>query len=109
MHAYIAKGGYTLDELNTELYAIPKTVYGTEMTDKELKGLQGNFFRNVYRLLIDKEKGPRLYLFLYAIEADKYVGLLDFSNRGRDRCRYPLRRMRARRGSRSRNSRSRPR
>ena len=49
------------------------------MTDKELKGLQGNFFRNVYKLLIDKEKGPRLYLFLYAIEADKYVGLLDFS------------------------------
>ena len=79
LHAYIAKGDYTLDELNTELYAIPKTVYGTEMTDKELKGLQGNFFRNVYRLLIDKEKGPRLYLFLYAIEADKYVGLLDFS------------------------------
>ena len=79
LHAYIAKGGYTLDELNTELYAIFKTVYGTEMTDKELKGLQGNFFRNVYKLLIDKEKGPRLYLFLYAIEADKYVGLLDFS------------------------------
>ena len=79
LHAYIAKGGYTLDELNTELYAIPKTVYGTEMTDKELKGLQGAFFRNVYKLLIDKEKGPRLYLFLYAIESEKYVGLLDFS------------------------------
>ena len=79
LHAYIAKGGYTLDELNTELYAIPKTVYGTEMTDKELKGLQGAFFRTVYKLLIDKEKGPRLYLFLYAIESEKYVGLLDFS------------------------------
>ena len=79
LHAYIAKGGYTLDELNTELYAIPKTVYGTEMTDKELKGIQGAFFRTVYKLLIDKEKGPRLYLFLYAIEPEKYVGLLDFS------------------------------
>ena len=79
LHAYIAKGGYTLDELNAELYAIPKAVYGTEMTDKELKGLQGTFFRNVYKLLIDKEKGPRLYLFLYAIESEKYVGLLDFS------------------------------
>jgi lysyl-tRNA synthetase class 1 len=33
----------------------------------------------VYKLLIDKERGPRLYLFFYAIEADKYVGLLDFS------------------------------
>ena len=30
-------------------------------------------------MLIDKEKGPRLYLFLYAIDPQKYVGLLDFS------------------------------
>ena len=79
LHAYIAKGGYTLDELNAELYAIPKRIWGTDMTDKELKGLQGAFFRTVYKLLIDKEKGPRLYLFLYAIESEKYVGLLDFS------------------------------
>ena len=79
LHDYIAKGGYTLDELSAELYAIPKAVYGTDMTDKELKGIQGAFFRTVYKLLIDKEKGPRLYLFLYAIESDKYVGLLDFS------------------------------
>ncbi len=79
LHAYIAKGGYTLDELNAELYAIPKAIWGTELSDKELKGIQGAFFRNVYKLLIDKEKGPRLYLFLYAIEAEKYVGLLDFS------------------------------
>ena len=79
LHEYIAKGGYSLDELNAELYAIPKKVFGTEMGDKELKGIQGAFFRTVYKLLIDKERGPRLYLFLYAIEADKYVGLLDFS------------------------------
>ena len=79
LHDYIAKGGYTLDELNAELYAIPKAVFGTEMSDKELKGVQGEFFRTVYKLLIDKERGPRLYLFLYAIEADRYVGLLDFS------------------------------
>ena len=79
LHAYIAKGGYTLDELNAELYAIPKKIYGTDMSDKELKGIQGTFFKNVYKLLIDKERGPRLYLFLYAIEAEKYVGLLDFS------------------------------
>ncbi len=79
LHDYIAKGGYTLDELNAELYAIPKTVFGTDLPEKELKSIQGAFFRNVYRLLIDKERGPRLYLFLYAIEAEKYVGLLDFS------------------------------
>ena len=79
LHDYIAKGEYTLDDLNAELYAIPKRIYGTDMTDKELKGIQGVFFKTVYKLLIDKEKGPRLYLFLYAIESDKYVGLLDFS------------------------------
>ena len=79
MHAYIAKGGYTLDELNTELYDIPKKVYGTEMGEKELKNIQGAFFRTVYKLLIDREKGPRLYLFLYAIDPETYVGLLDFS------------------------------
>ena len=32
-----------------------------------------------YNLLISKEKGPRLYLFLYAIEPERYVKLLDFS------------------------------
>ena len=79
LHAYIAAGGYTLEELNNRLYAIPKEVYGAEMSDKELKAVQGTFFKNVYKLLIDKERGPRLYLFLYAIESDKYVGLLDFS------------------------------
>ncbi len=79
LYSYIKKGGYTLDELNSELYAIPKQVYGTELADKELKAIQGSFFKTVYKLLIDKEKGPRLYLFLYAIEPEKYVGLLDFS------------------------------
>ncbi len=77
---YIKKGGYTLDELNTSIYAIPKEVRGgNELDPKEQKALQGTFFKNIYKLLIDKEKGPRLYLFLYAIDADKYVGLLDFS------------------------------
>ena len=82
LHALIAKGGYDLDGLNTELYAIPKAILadaGKTATDKELKGIQGTFFKNVYRLLIDKEKGPRLYLFLFAINPEKYVGLLDFS------------------------------
>ncbi len=79
LYEYIAKGGYSLDELNTKLYDIPKQVYGSEMSDKELKGVQGAFFRTVYKLLIDREKGPRLYLFLYAIDPEKYVGLLDFS------------------------------
>lgn len=68
---------YTLDELNIKLYDIPKQVFGTDVP--ELKKLQGDFFKNVYKLLLNKEKGPRLYLFLYAIELKRYKNLLDFS------------------------------
>ncbi len=79
LHDYIAKGGYTLDELNTALYDIPKKVF-PEITDqKELRTVQGNFFKTVYKLLIGKEQGPRLYLFLYAIDPARYLPLLDFS------------------------------
>jgi lysyl-tRNA synthetase class 1 len=76
---YIKEGGYSLDDLNKKLYAIPKEIHGEDMDEKALKALQGTFFKNIYKLLIDKEKGPRLYLFLYAIDPQKYVGLLDFS------------------------------
>lgn len=76
---YLSTEGYTLDDLNAELYAIPKRIYGEDMDQKVLKGIQGKFFKNVYRLLIDKEQGPRLYLFLFAVEKDRYVKLLDFS------------------------------
>ena len=72
--------GMTLDELNTRLYAIPAQACGREMDDKERKTAQGAFFRRVYRLLLDRETGPRLYLFLYAIDRDRYLPLLDFSH-----------------------------
>ena len=74
---YIKGGGYSLDDLNTKLYAVPKEVYGENVPN--LKALQGEFFKNVYKLLIGKERGPRLYLFLYAIDKERYMNLLDFS------------------------------
>ncbi len=76
---YLSGDGYSLDDLNAELYAIPKRIYGEDLDQKTLKGIQGKFFKSVYKLLIDKEQGPRLYLFLYAVEKDRYVKLLDFS------------------------------
>ena len=79
LHAYLSRGGYTLDELNTAIYAIPAKVRGLEAGTKELKTAQSEFFKTVYKLLIDKERGPRLYLFLYAIETERYLKLLDFS------------------------------
>ncbi len=78
LYDYLSKGGYSLDELNTELYAIPSKVH-TFADDKERKAAQGNFFKNVYELIIGKSKGPRLYLFLFAIESERYLPLLDFS------------------------------
>ena len=77
LHAYLRDNTYTLDELNTELYAIPSKHFG-ENPDN-LKALQGDFFKAVYKLLLNKEKGPRLYLFLYAIDKEDYLPLLDFS------------------------------
>ena len=68
LHAYLSKGGYTLEELNAAIYAIPAAARGLEQGSKELKTAQGEFFKTVYKLLIDKERGPRLYLFLFAIE-----------------------------------------
>ena len=79
LYEYLNKGGYTLDELQVELYAIPKRVRKIDNEDKELRKIQGEYFKNVYRLLISKETGPRLYLFLYAIDPKEYIKLLDFS------------------------------
>lgn len=79
LYSYLKTNSYNLDELQSMLYAICKEVRHIDIESKELKAFQGNFFKNVYKLLIDKEKGPRLYLFLYAIELDKYLPLLDFS------------------------------
>ena len=76
---YLQKGDYTLETLQTQLYAIPREIRNLEKTDKELKKVQTQFFSNVYKLLIDKEQGPRLYLFLFAISPEKYLHLLDFS------------------------------
>ena len=79
LYEVLQAGGYDLDGLQTLLYAIPKEALPENAGDKQLKAAQGAFFKNVYRLLIDKERGPRLYLFLYAIDKDSYMKLLDFS------------------------------
>ena len=77
---YVSKEKYDLEELNTKLYDIPKAFVNMETIDqKELKQLQGSFFKAVYNLLIGRDRGPRLYLFLYAINVDDYKFLLDFS------------------------------
>lgn len=75
----LRNGEYTPDSLNTLLYDIPKAIYPDLTDQKELRNIQSAFFKTVYRLLLDKEQGPRLYLFLAAIDRARYLGQLDFS------------------------------
>ena len=80
LHEFLAAKNYDLDALNVKLYDIPKQFIDAASVDqKELKLIQSNFFKSVYNLLIGKETGPRLYLFLYAVNVDNYIKLLDFS------------------------------
>ena len=88
MHDYLVNEDYTLDELNFQLYEISKMVYGADTP--ELRKIQGEFFKTVYKLLLNKEKGPRLYLFLYAIDKDRFVHLLDFSTEKTEEETVPL-------------------
>jgi len=67
LHQYLLEESYDLDTLQARLYAIP--------ADKQH---QARFFKNVYRLLIGADRGPRLYLFLFALERESYIGLLAF-------------------------------
>ena len=74
---FLNENSYSLDELKAKLYAIPKEASANVASD--IKKSQSAFFSNVYQLLINKERGPRLYLFLFAIEKERYLHLLDFS------------------------------
>jgi lysyl-tRNA synthetase class 1 len=77
LHDELKARELALDEVNTFLYSVPQAVLGT-LSDKERKAAQAQFFEVVYRLLIGKPQGPRLYLFLKAIEKEKYLTLLNF-------------------------------
>ncbi len=76
LHDYLNEQEYDMDSLQSFLYAIPISVRGEIEDVKELKQLQSTFFKNVYRMLIGKEKGPRLYLFLFALEKEQFMRLL---------------------------------
>ena len=77
LYRYLTEQSYTMDELQAYLYAVPAQARG-ELDAADLKRCQAQFFRNVYQLLIGAEKGPRLYLFLFALEKEQYIELLKF-------------------------------
>lgn len=62
----------SLDEMQSLLYDIPK------LNGQPDKARQKRFFEIVYNLLLGKDKGPRLYLFLTAVEKAELLKLLKF-------------------------------
>ena len=90
LHKFLTDGKYDLDELQTELYAIIKrnfpagTDFSVDPAKSEVRKKQATFFANAYKLLINKDAGPRLYLFLFAIDKARYLHLLDFSTPRRE-------------------------
>lgn len=61
------------DDLQTALYAVVKDGI---LEDKELKQVQKRYFQILYNLLLGKDKGPKLGLFLMAIDKNKIIELL---------------------------------
>ena len=74
--AAILKTNPTTEELELALYGVTKK--HVDNTDKKaMRNRQAQFFKNAYRLLIGKEQGPRLYMFLAACDTNKVIELLD--------------------------------
>ena len=72
----IANQNYnSVDELQTALYAVVKT--GNE-TEQELKAIQKRYFQILYNLLLGAKQGPKLGIFLMAINKQKLTDLLTF-------------------------------
>ena len=65
-----------LDRIEKITGKLPALARGETVDAASLKHLQAAFFKNVYRMLIGKDKGPRLYLFLFALEKERFLPLL---------------------------------
>ena len=62
----------TTEEMQTLLYDIPK------INGEQNKARQKRFFEIVYNLLLGTSKGPRLYLFLNALNKTDLLNLIEF-------------------------------
>ena len=64
----------TISEIEFLSYQIPKR---PEIDETDLKKIQREFFKDVYNMLIGKDTGPRLGTFLWAIDREKVIELLN--------------------------------
>ena len=68
-----------LDETTALIYGVPKLARGLGLDDAptdEVKADQKAFFRLLYQLLVDAERGPRLPTLFLALGAEKVRSLL---------------------------------
>ena len=72
----LINGSYnSTDELMTELYSVVKYL---NLEPQDLKKTQKRFFEILYTLLLGQKQGPKLGLFLLAVNKDKLESLLKF-------------------------------
>ena len=63
----------TSDELQTELYSVIKYL---NLEPDALKKMQKHYFEILYNLLLGKNQGPKLGIFLLAVPKEKLLSLL---------------------------------
>ncbi|GAB3072927.1 lysine--tRNA ligase [Nocardioides zeae] len=74
-----ADGSPDLDRVTTVVYGVPKLARGLALEDQptdEVKADQKAFFRLLYRLLVDAERGPRLPTLVLALGLDTVYALI---------------------------------
>lgn len=74
LHGFLQTPIASVSVLEEMVYSIPKD---PALSDKELKVAQRNFFKDVYTLLIGKDTGPRLSTFLWAMDRQVVLRLLE--------------------------------
>jgi len=74
LREYLSGEVASIEDINAQVYAIPKD----ESLDlKENKPRQRAFFKDVYQLLITRDTGPRLSTFLWMLDREQVIKLLD--------------------------------
>ncbi|MDN5896413.1 MAG: hypothetical protein L0H93_20635, partial [Nocardioides sp.] len=72
-------GDLELDGVTSVVYGVPKLAHGLALGDSptdEVKADQKSFFKLLYNLLVDKDRGPRLPTLIVALGVDKVRSLL---------------------------------
>ena len=72
-------GELSLDHVTSVVYGVPKLARGLGLDDAptdEVKADQREFFRLLYHLLVDAERGPRLPTLILALGPEKVRSLL---------------------------------